>query len=250
MPSYYWIKLYHEINDDAKMGRLSDRLFRRSIQFFLLAGELDDGGHLPEIQDIAWRLRCDQEQLETEMIELQDCRILSKIDGRWLVTKFVERQAPISGAERVANYRDRKRKSNYYETQPLHSSDEDVTKRYTDIDIDKIRRDKEAEKELNGASADTGKSKPKKKGKERDPLLDNPAIIAYRDEARLQVPITWREKVCNVVDDSDRWRILVHDWIGYGWNKQNIKGMLEAYTNGGIKTKEEDVVEEQFHDYN
>jgi hypothetical protein len=73
-----------------------------------------------------------------------------------------------------------------------------------------------------------------KKGKKRDPLLDHPAIIAYKDEARLHVPIAWREEVCETVDDAERWKELVHEWIGHGWNKQNISGMLEAYTNGGI----------------
>lgn len=142
MASKYWIKLYHEILDDPKMGRLSDRSFRRTIQLFLLAGEFDDDGYLPDLNDIAWRLRCDPEELETEMIELQNLKILSKIDGRWFVTKFQDRQAPVSGAERVARYRERKRKDEYYETETERHSNEGVTKRYTDTDkirIDEIR---------------------------------------------------------------------------------------------------------------
>lgn len=77
----------------------------------------------------------------------------------------------------------------------------------------------------------------KKKSRKRDPLLDHPAIIAYREEVHLHVPIAWREEVCSTVDDSERWKQLVHDWIGHGWNKQNIKGLLQAYRNGGIRTK-------------
>jgi hypothetical protein len=67
--------------------------------------------------------------------------------------------------------------------------------------------------------------------------LDHPAIKAYRAEAHLHVPITWRDEVIAVVDDAERWRLLVHEWIGYGWNKANIKGLLEAYQAGGIQTK-------------
>lgn len=136
MPSKYWIKLYHEILDDPKMGRLSDRLFRRTIEFFLLAGEVDRDGELPPLPDIAWRLRTDDEQLETEMIELQRIGILSYSEGEWVVTKFADRQSAVSGAERVARYRQRKRQDEYYETDPLPISNDDVTDRYTDTDTD------------------------------------------------------------------------------------------------------------------
>ena len=60
MASKYWIKLYHEILDDPKMGRLPDALFRRAIEFFLIAGERGREGDLPPLADIAWRLRADE----------------------------------------------------------------------------------------------------------------------------------------------------------------------------------------------
>jgi hypothetical protein len=78
-----------------------------------------------------------------------------------------------------------------------------------------------------------GKKRPPAKRK-RDIRLDHPAIIAYREEARLHVPVTWRDDVIETIDDAERWQRLVHSWIGKGWNKQNIEGMLEAYRNGGI----------------
>jgi len=42
MTGNYWIKLYIEILHDAKMGAMSDRLWRRTIEMFLLAGEKMD----------------------------------------------------------------------------------------------------------------------------------------------------------------------------------------------------------------
>ena len=125
----------------------------------------------------------------------------------------------------------------------LHSqlpSEQSYTAREEDVKGNDEGNDEE---ELNGVTADAEPPKPApkpKKGKERDPLLDNPAIIAYRDEVRLHVPIPWREEVCKTVDDPDRWKELVHEWIGHGWNKQNISGMLQAYTNGGIGKKKEE----------
>ena len=64
MASRYWIKLYHEILDDPKMGRLPDALFRRAIELFLIAGENGRDGGLPALADIAWRLRADEIELD------------------------------------------------------------------------------------------------------------------------------------------------------------------------------------------
>jgi len=84
-------------------------------------------------------------------------------------------------------------------------------------------------------SNDRGKGK-----KERDPLLDHPAIIEFRDETRLHVLINWRKEVAETVGDDPeevkRWRAVVHDWMGRGWNKQNVKGMLEVFRNPERKT--------------
>lgn len=131
MASKYWIKLYHEILDDPKMGVLSDRLFRRTIEVFLLAGAEDEEGFLPSLNDMAWHLRQDPEMLETDLVELSKCGIISNVDGRWFVTKFAKRQAPVSDAERMRRYRERKQLQQYYE--PVTRS---VTKRNVDTDTD------------------------------------------------------------------------------------------------------------------
>jgi hypothetical protein len=50
---------------------------------------------------------------------------------RWFVTKFADRQAAVSGAERVKRHRERNKKREYNGPGNSH-----VTNRYTDIDID------------------------------------------------------------------------------------------------------------------
>ena len=57
MASYYWAKFYIEILDDPKMGRLPDRLWRRTCELILLAKERAIDGSLPPLHDMAWRLR-------------------------------------------------------------------------------------------------------------------------------------------------------------------------------------------------
>ena len=141
MASKYWIKLYHEILDDPKMGRLSDRLWRRTIEMFLLAGDYDKDGELPPIEDVAWRLRTDNETLQQDVEALQRIGILSVNGSIHLVTNFSERQSAMSGAERVSRFRESKRKDEYYGNEDVT---DDVTNCYTDIDKD-IDKDKEVD---------------------------------------------------------------------------------------------------------
>jgi hypothetical protein len=138
MASKYWLKLYHEMLDDPKIGQLRAALRWRFIECLLVAGECDEGGYLPDVQQYAWRVRADAETVETDFVTLADAGLLSQDNGQWLVTQFAERQAPVSGAERVARHRERQKKAEYYEgdTGPLRKGNGHVTKRYTDIDID------------------------------------------------------------------------------------------------------------------
>ena len=109
MAAKYWIKAWLEILDDAKMGLLSDRQWRRAVELMLYAGELGDSGDLPDSQRIAWRLRCDPGVLAEDLAVLSEVRIvIPREGGGWLVRKFAERQAPVSTSERSRQYRARK----------------------------------------------------------------------------------------------------------------------------------------------
>ena len=122
MASKYWIKLYHDILDDPKMGTLASRLWRRTIECFLAAGEGQNNGELPKLEDFAFRLRIHPEELETDLVELQKTGILSTKNGKWYVTNFEKRQARVSSTERTQRWRERGRKAGRYR-------DENETKR-------------------------------------------------------------------------------------------------------------------------
>lgn len=115
MASKYWIKLYHEILDDPKMGRMSDVLFARCIKIFLLAGEHNQAGKLPPVDDMAWRLRTNPEQLESDLIELQKIGIVRLTDTGWIVCKFAERQEAMKPAEKMRRQRNTRQLQEYYE---------------------------------------------------------------------------------------------------------------------------------------
>ena len=234
--AHYWIKLYSEILDDPKMGTLPDHLYRRVIEIFLMAGDNQNDGYLPKMIDMAWRLRVTEAELQVDLEAIHELtNIIQPVDGRWLVTNFAKRQDAASNAERIARYRNAKHKQEYYSNESLQ---ENVTTRYID------RIDKNTEKNKEGAQAPIPvvpkkAAVPKKPTKERDPLLDHPAVVAYKDVAHLSVPETLRHEVAQTVteDELHLWRSIIADWIGYGWNPRNIKGMLEAYRAGGIKLK-------------
>ena len=71
----------------------------------------------------------------------------------------------------------------------------------------------------------------KKRTKKRDIRLDHPAMKAYNEIARYWPPFAVRDQVCQV-KDADKWRGVIREWIGKGWNPRNITGMLDVYKNG------------------
>lgn len=153
MSSRYWIKLYHEILDDPKMGRLSDSLFRRTIELFLIAGDYDREGELPPPVDIAWRLRVPEGELEPRLQALRAVGILSlEPDGQWIVAHFKQRQSAEPTALRSRHYREFSQKNKFrHETATKRDADIDV-----DIDIDK----EEAEEKEEDADEDEGGGSP------------------------------------------------------------------------------------------
>lgn len=146
MSSYYWIKLYDDILDDPKMGRLSDGAFRLCINLFLLAGRGNPrNGELPPFDDTAWVLRLGQEEFTSQWGELERAGIVGIIDGCPRVLNFEKRQGALTPAEKQKLYRDRKRGEALQDSD--HSVTTGVTKGNADIDTDiDIETDKDTEK--------------------------------------------------------------------------------------------------------
>ena len=181
MAAKYWMKLYYEILDDPKMGRLPDNVYRRCVELFLLAGRLDENGQLPETADIAWMLRQHPEALEAELQHLESVGILTKTDEGWVVTNFSKRQEAVSDAERMRQYRKRKQKeqfedqeelpdapSNEEETPVLREENEGVTSSVTKSNRDKIT---DTDKDSNNSNELLASA---------DEILENPKIFTIK----------------------------------------------------------------------
>ncbi|KPJ95388.1 MAG: hypothetical protein AMJ53_02895 [Gammaproteobacteria bacterium SG8_11] len=138
MAAKYWLKLYYDMLDDPKIGKLRPALRWRFIECLLVAGECDDDGYIPDPAEYAWRVRADTETVETDFVQLAEGGLLSQNGGRWLVTKFSERQAPVPPTERWRQWRDRQRQQEYNEQQTdfKRGQTKVQTNRLTDIDID------------------------------------------------------------------------------------------------------------------
>ncbi len=140
MASRYWIKLWLEILDDPKMGKMPDWLWRRTIELFLLAGENGNDGELPSVSDMAWRLRSEEPKLSETLRALERVGVVEPLpDGKWKVKNFAKRNEALSGAERMSLLREKKRKEEYQD-------DHGVTKRHTDTEAE-IETETEAETE-------------------------------------------------------------------------------------------------------
>lgn len=212
MPSKYWLKLYHETLDDPKMGRLSDRLYRRTMELFLLAGDTDKDGYLPPLADIAWRLRIPEDALLKDLRGLAEVGIVAEYESGWLVVNFAKRQAPVPGAERTARFRERQREDQYYDDDPKPEEETEpneepkrnvtpdvteevtnaVTTRYTDLDLDL-----EEEKDLDLEETQSGVHPPPLKESTGPPVLQfiEPITREEVDNPDPEFAETWRTAI-------------------------------------------------------
>ena len=138
----YWIKLYHEILDDPLMATMPDRLWRRTIELFLVCGRFSDDGCLPNSKQIAWILRADITSIENDLQEIAALGIITETENGWAVKNFKKRQAPSSSTERSKAFREKERADQYYRNADATETQRNVAQ-ITDTDnrsdTDKIR---------------------------------------------------------------------------------------------------------------
>lgn len=182
MATKYWIKLYHEILDDPKVARLNDSTYRRFIECLLLAGEMNKNGLLPKIDDMAWRLRTSESSLNDDMTRLALAGIVELVlvgnEERWFISKFAERQAPMSKAEYMRRKREEKQKQQYHGD----SNDDSYQARYQSVTNSNAETDKETDKETDNNGAGTG---------------SGGVYSAYEDNIGSLTPI-----IANLIDDA------------------------------------------------
>jgi len=114
MAGNYWIKLFIEILDDSKMATLPDRLWRRVVELFLLAGRYYRDGQLPDTNELAWSLRMTMDDLDMDLKQIAQTGIINKTDTGWLVVNFAKRQEKMTPAEKMRLSRKQTQRDQYY----------------------------------------------------------------------------------------------------------------------------------------
>ncbi|MBM3123138.1 MAG: hypothetical protein FJZ97_13285 [Chloroflexi bacterium] len=109
MSSNLFIRVPHRLLTDATWGRLNYRLKALAVQLALVAGDTDaeaDGGILPETGALAWMLRQDAEELETDLVALEEVGYVERKGGRWYAAEFMRWQDGMTpGARRMRRLR-------------------------------------------------------------------------------------------------------------------------------------------------
>ena len=204
--AYPWVKLYTEMIHDPKLGRLSEHLQLVFVKLMCVTGEHDAErtGALPPVDEMAWTLRMDEAQLEADLEALARAGMVHCTDGAWLVTNFAARQGAAKIGERVAAFRERKHKAEYYEpadeTQAQQACNDDVTEMkrvVTQTRLDKTRLDEEVEVDQSVTMTTTTTT-----------TLVDPLVVAFYDGLkRLGAIVTSQAQ-------SDAYRAIVDDIRG------------------------------------
>jgi hypothetical protein len=246
MASFYWIKLYHELLDDPKMGLLPDNVWRRAIELFLVAGQLGQGGKLPSTAELAWRLRQNPDQLAAELAHLVEIGLLVPDGDGWLLVNFARRQGPVSNRERVRRYRERQRQARLRRPEPpvvveatplpvpdqtgvpAAAPDGPVTNRYPDTDT-------EIETETEGEGG--AREAPRAGGGARRAPTPPAAVPAYKiwvdSGLSRQLSRQQQQRLDREVGRSPpalrRLGQICRAWDGLGWRKTNVSGVLDYF---------------------
>lgn len=225
MASNYWAKLWIETLDDPKVARLPDSSWRRFFECILLAKELDEGGYLPSIADIAWRLRKDETSVNDDMSRLALAGLVEIADdGRWFVTNFDKRQSKMSDAERQRRYREN--------NAPSRLNDVRITEHNTNRYAKVTNRNTETEKETETETeVDSGRSRAPKPQPAMTANL-HPAIKAIQT-----VTSYWPGEVAHDViiaalgdaPDIDTLRNAYKLWAANGNKLTNYAGICDWY---------------------
>lgn len=104
-----WIKFWVKNLYDPNIAKLPDWLWRRKFEFDLMAGERNEDGALPPVEDMLWTLRLDEAKLSQALqmlAEVGEVREDPVGSGQWFMTNFQELQET-PAAERMRRKRER-----------------------------------------------------------------------------------------------------------------------------------------------
>lgn len=201
-----WIKLYTEILSDPKMGRMSDKLFRRTIELFLLAGKEDKDGVLPSINDISWILHISEKEVKTVLQDLIKVGIVTRVSDDsgldvCLISNFSTRQNSALDRSEINRRYYQKSKNKKSEIQTSESltvrPDSDKAK----SEIHTVEVEVEEEVEVEGDTEGDIKTAPAKPTKHKHGEFKH-VLLTDEDLQKLQerFPTDYQQRIQNLDD--------------------------------------------------
>jgi len=252
--SGYWLKLYTEILDDPKYFRLSDNAKLGMIELMVVARKvcnIESNGELPSIEDICFYTRRSVqwwEDVNNELIKI-DFLVLNKDNDTLIIRKFAERQAPVSDAERMRQYRYKK---NVTETVQgsLCTSYEDVTKRNVDTEAEADTETDTEKKQIKIAPASYTKYLPSGQFSEKVFItLTGMVTFPAKDaDTAINAIESLRPKYSTVPDMVNYLKPFYDDWLERKYSKTNLAWITDWAITGEIpkaRSKEEPISRQQ-----
>lgn len=248
-----WLKLYHEMLNDPKMGTMSDHLYRRTIELFLLAGQEGRNGLLPPLTQVAWALRTTVNDATLCLQELQELGIVTKLpEGSMIVTHFAERQdTNLSDAERSQRRRDKIKASRELsderhaervtsDTQTDTQSDTTSTRELSDAvtkndtldkDIDKDKEEDKEEELINNAAKAAAREKPAKQ--KLTPDQQEFWLRAFGPEADRARAFSAASGIVPISGEFGRWQKDLRAFTEAGINTEQMIRAVEKVRKDG-----------------
>lgn len=228
----HWIKLYVEMLDDPKVGLLPDSVKWRWVSVLLQAGELNEDGYLPDVNDMAWRLHTNVETLQGEMRTLAgrglvELREHGEGDERWFITAFAKRQA-------AANSTERSRMSRHRNRQQSGNDDETAMQRNVPNSLHKQKQKQNTETETDGDVRTPPPSQPSRAPKPKPSMISNahPAVRAIYDTTDFWPAEAAQPVIIEKIGDTPNVKALERMyqlWVSRGYNPKNFSDMLDWY---------------------
>ena len=246
---YPWLKLFTAYGEDPRFLRLSDAARARYWDFYILAGKADAGGlilageDVATIEDLAFILRRETDQVKAAVEELVNASLLTPEAGGWKVTRFIDEQGPAMSEQRKKWKERQARKRAKFGVEELNSDSEE--------ELDKIKsKSKRSKKSHEIITRDTH-TPPTAGG-----MTEAEAEAIWIEETGWVVDSKRMERIRAILqswgsEDSyygfsarDRLRSVVHLWEfecekarerGLQWGRVNPEAILERFPLPGLE---------------
>jgi len=200
------------------------------------------------IVDLARETGLNRETIENFVTELERLGMMKMHNFAYCLLNWDRRQfASDNSTDRVRAWRAQQKRNgdNTGECNDDNTDDGNVTETlqdcYSNTPETETEAETEAETEDSAAKTATPAKPPPKARRTRQKTSTPEAVKVFRANSARYPPKAWYDEIVAKVGDNpaslELWGKTVKSWVGKGWNPQNVEGMLEAYSNGGIKKR-------------